>query len=49
MAVGLLWILDVGNNMAQEPYRAFVADKLNDGQRSLGFQTQSFLLGLGKH
>ena len=25
-AVGLLWILDVGNNMAMEPYRAFVGD-----------------------
>lgn len=48
MAVGLLWILDVGNNMAQEPYRAFVADKLNDGQRSLGFQTQSFFTGFGQ-
>jgi maltose/moltooligosaccharide transporter len=26
MAAGLLWILDVGNNTAMEPYRAFIAD-----------------------
>lgn len=48
MAVGLLWILDVGNNTAMEPYRAFVADKLNDGQRPIGFQAQSFFTGFGQ-
>jgi len=48
MAVGLLWILDVGNNTAMEPYRAFVADKLNDQQRPLGFQAQSFFTGFGQ-
>ncbi|MFN8692020.1 MAG: MFS transporter, partial [Cyclobacteriaceae bacterium] len=48
MAVGLLWILDVGNNTAMEPYRAFIADKLNDDQRPTGFQTQSFFTGLGQ-
>jgi maltose/moltooligosaccharide transporter len=48
MAVGLLWILDVGNNTAMEPYRAFVADKLNEGQRPLGFQAQSFFTGFGQ-
>lgn len=48
MAAGLLWILDVGNNTAMEPYRAFIADKLNDEQRPLGFQTQSFFTGLGQ-
>ncbi|MGB5428501.1 MFS transporter, partial [Eudoraea sp.] len=37
-AVGLLWILDVGNNMAMEPYRAFVGDKLPEKQLSLGYQ-----------
>ena len=39
-AVGLLWILDVGNNMAMEPYRAFVGDKLPDNQLSIGYQMQ---------
>ncbi len=48
MAAGLLWILDVGNNTAMEPYRAFIADKLNDKQRATGFQTQSFFTGLGQ-
>jgi len=48
MAVGLLWILDVGNNTAMEPYRAFVADKLNEGQRPMGFQAQSFFTGFGQ-
>ncbi len=48
MAAGLLWILDVGNNTAMEPYRAFIADKLDDQQRPTGFQTQSFFTGLGQ-
>src|SRR5574343_111806 len=48
MAAGLLWILDAGNNTAMEPYRAFVADKLNDEQQPLGFQMQSFFTGFGQ-
>ncbi|GLB51422.1 MFS transporter [Neptunitalea chrysea] len=48
MAAGLLWILDVGNNMAMEPYRAFVADKLVTEQQPMGFQMQSFFTGLGQ-
>lgn len=46
-AVGLLWILDVGNNMAMEPYRAFVGDKLPEKQLSLGYQMQSLFVGAG--
>lgn len=46
-AVGLLWILDVGNNMAMEPYRAFVGDKLPEKQFSLGYQMQSLFVGAG--
>ena len=48
MAAGLLWILDAGNNMAMEPYRAFVADKLIEEQQPLGFQMQSFFTGFGQ-
>ncbi len=48
MAAGLLWILDAGNNTAMEPYRAFVADKLDTSQQATGFQTQSFFTGLGQ-
>lgn len=46
-AVGLLWILDVGNNMAMEPYRAFVGDKLPQKQLSFGYQMQSLFVGAG--
>jgi maltose/moltooligosaccharide transporter len=46
-AVGLLWILDVGNNMAMEPYRAFVGDKLPEKQMSFGYQMQSLFVGAG--
>jgi len=47
MAASLLWILDAGNNIAMEPYRAFVSDKLHKKQHSLGFLMQSFFTGLG--
>ncbi|MBN09605.1 MAG: MFS transporter [Flavobacteriaceae bacterium] len=47
MAAGLLWILDAANNIALEPYRAFISDKLNEKQYSLGFLMQSFFTGLG--
>jgi len=48
MAAGLLWILDAGNNTAMEPYRAFVADKLDPSQQPVGFQAQSFFTGFGQ-
>jgi maltose/moltooligosaccharide transporter len=48
MAVGLLWILDAGNNTAMEPYRAFIADKLDASQQPTGFQAQSFFTGFGQ-
>lgn len=48
MAAGLLWILDAGNNTAMEPYRAFIADKLDASQQGLGFQSQSFFTGFGQ-
>ena len=47
MAAGLLWILDTSGNIAMEPFRAFVADKLPEEQRTRGFAMQSFLIGLG--
>src|ERR1700716_2537931 len=37
IAAGLLWILDTSGNIAMEPFRAFVADKLPDSQRTAGF------------
>jgi maltose/moltooligosaccharide transporter len=47
MAAGLLWILDASINITMEPFRAFVADKLNTDQRTAGFVMQSFFIGLG--
>ncbi len=47
MAAGLLWVLDASINISMEPFRAFVADKLPERQRTLGFTTQSFFIGVG--
>jgi len=46
-AASLLWILDASINISMEPFRAFVADKLNIEQRTAGFVMQSFFIGLG--
>lgn len=48
MAASILWILDAANNITQEPYRAFVSDKLDPAQHSIGFLTQSAFTGLGQ-
>jgi maltose/moltooligosaccharide transporter len=47
MAATLLWILDASINISMEPFRAFVADKLNASQRTAGFVMQSFFIGVG--
>ncbi len=47
MAAGLLWILDSSINISMEPFRAFVADKLPENQRTFGFSMQSLFIGLG--
>lgn len=47
MAVLLLWLLDVSNNTAMEPYRAFISDRLPPSQLAKGFLAQSFFAGLG--
>lgn len=47
-AVVWLWILDAGNNTTMEPYRAYVADRLNPEQRQTGFLTQSAFTGLAQ-
>jgi len=48
MAAGMLWILDASINITMEPFRAFVADKLPEDQRTLGFVMQSFFSGIGQ-
>ena len=48
MAVSLLWILDAGNNITMEPYRAYVSDRLAPDQRQFGFLSQSAFTGLAQ-
>lgn len=48
VAATLLWILDAANNITMEPYRAYVSDRLEEGQRPLGFLTQSAFTGLAQ-
>ena len=47
MAASLLWILDASINISMEPFRAFVADKLDVTQRTAGFVMQSLFIGIG--
>jgi maltose/moltooligosaccharide transporter len=47
-AAGLLWILDTANNVAMEPYRAYVSDRLRAEQHGLGYLTQSAFTGLAQ-
>lgn len=47
MAAAALWILDSSINVSMEPFRAFVADLLPEGQRTSGFAMQSLFIGLG--
>ena len=47
MAAVLLWVLDASINISMEPFRAFVGDKLTSAQRTTGFATQTFFIGLG--
>jgi len=47
MAATLLWVLDASINVSMEPFRAFVGDKLPSSQRTIGFATQTFFIGLG--
>jgi maltose/moltooligosaccharide transporter len=45
IAAGTLWILDSCINISMEPFRAFVADNLNEKQRSYGYALQSMFIG----
>ncbi|WP_293788703.1 MFS transporter [uncultured Pedobacter sp.] len=47
IGAGMLMIMDASINVAMEPFRALVADKLPDEQRSFGFSVQTFLIGAG--
>lgn len=47
IGAGMLMIMDASINVAMEPFRALVGDKLPESQRSFGFSTQTFLIGSG--
>ena len=47
IAAGFLWILDASINISMEPFRALVADKLPESQRSYGFIVQTLIIGIG--
>jgi maltose/moltooligosaccharide transporter len=47
IAAGFLWILDASINISMEPFRALVADKLNEDQRTYGFVLQTLIIGIG--
>lgn len=47
IAAGFLWIMDASINISMEPFRALVADKLPDSQRSYGFVVQTLIIGIG--
>jgi len=47
MAAGMLWILDASINISMEPFRALIGDMMPESQRTIGFATQSFFIGLG--
>lgn len=48
MAASLLWLLDGGNNVTMEPYRAYVSDRLNEDQHEIGFLSQAAFTGLAQ-
>ncbi len=47
IAAGCLWVLDASINISMEPFRALVADKLPESQRSYGFVMQTLIIGVG--
>ena len=47
IAAGFLWVLDASINISMEPFRALVADKLPNEQRTYGFVMQTLIIGIG--
>lgn len=47
IGAGMLMLMDCSFNVAMEPFRALVADNLNEKQRGTGFSIQTFLIGTG--
>jgi maltose/moltooligosaccharide transporter len=47
IGAGFLMIMDACFNLSMEPFRALVADNLDDSQRTQGFSVQTCLIGVG--
>jgi maltose/moltooligosaccharide transporter len=47
LAAATLWVMDASINITMEPFRAFVGDNLPDEQRTAGYATQTFFIGVG--
>ena len=47
VGAGMLMIMDASFNVAMEPFRALVGDKLPSDQRTAGFSVQTILIGFG--
>lgn len=47
VGAGMLMIMDASFNVAMEPFRALVADKLPSEQRTEGYSAQTTLIGIG--
>jgi maltose/moltooligosaccharide transporter len=47
VGAGMLMVMDASINIAMEPFRALVADKLPSAQRTLGFSIQTVIIGIG--
>jgi maltose/moltooligosaccharide transporter len=47
VGAGFLMIMDACFNLSMEPFRALVADNLDDSQRTQGFAIQTCLIGVG--
>ena len=47
VGAGFLMIMDASFNIAMEPFRALVADKMDDSQTTTGFSIQTVLIGIG--
>jgi len=47
VGAGMLMLMDASFNVAMEPFRALVADKLSTDQRTAGFAIQTVLIGIG--
>ena len=47
VGAGMLMVMDASINIAMEPFRALVADKLPTEQRTLGFSIQTVIIGIG--